>query len=219
MFRYDAPSSAWVADGTFKGTTAYSFLGTAVALSGTSALVGSPDEDNGTTADAGSARVLVRGASTWSQEGATLRGALTTGSHFGSAVAISGDYAVVGAPSASSGFAYVFHRATGTWSIDATLAPSLAAPELAEFGAAVAIDGTHLVIGAPRQDGGVFDAGMVHAYRRELDGWTNSHAIGATNPSISKCGASVTLDGEWFAAGAPSDGASAKESGSVYVFR
>jgi hypothetical protein len=220
MFRYDAPSSTWVADGTFKGAKAGDFFGSAVGLSGASAIVGAPFEADGTTIGAGGARVLVRGASTWAQQGTTLRGDAVTGSHFGQAVAISGDDVIVGAPDTSSGAAYVFQRVAGAWSRDGPkLVPALGAPELVQFGSSVAIDGTHVVVGAPKEDGGILDAGMVHAYRREADGWTNTHTVGATNPSASDFGACVSLDGEWFAVGAPRDGSIASQSGAVYVFR
>lgn len=219
MYRYDAPTSAWVADGTFRGLNATDTLGAAVAISGTSALVGAPNEDNGTTSDAGGVHVLVRGASSWSKQGSTLRGELTAGSRFGTAVAISGDYAIVGAPDVSSGSAYVFHRVATTWSQDGpTLAPT-APSDPAAFGRAVAIDGTHAVIGAPKEDGSAGDTGAVHAYRREATGWTTSFVIGASNPSAARFGASVAVDGEWIAAGAPEESTTATLSGAVYVFR
>lgn len=220
MFRYDTPTSTWMADGAFKGLNTTDTLGAAVAISGTTAVAGAANEDNGTTADAGGVHVLVRGASTWSQQGTTLRGDLTAGSRFGTAVAISGDYAIVGAPDVSSGFAYAFHRVTTTWSMDGPkLAPTLAGADAPGFGTAVAIDGTHIVIGAPKQDHTAGDTGAVHAYRREPSGWTNSVTIGASNPSVSKFGASVAVDGEWIAAGAPEESTTAGASGAVYVFR
>jgi len=177
MYRYDTTSNTWVADGTFKGANQTDQLGTAVALSGTTALAAAPYEDNGTTADAGGVHVLVRSASTWSQQGSTLRGDVTANSRFGLAVAISGDYAVVGAPGASSGFANVFHRVATTWSLDGSkLVPTLTvAADPAAFGNSVSIDGTYVVIGAPKQTSTVIaGAGAVTAYRRKANGWTNS---------------------------------------------
>lgn len=222
FFLYDATSSTWVADGSFKGATAGDELGSAVALSGTTAVVGAPNEDDGTTSDAGGVHVYVRGASSWSQQGSTLHGDPAANGHFGRAVAISGDVAVVGAPDASTGFAYVFQRTAGTWSLDGPkLAPILIAalPELARFGVAVAIDGTHVAIGAPLQDTAVGDSGAVRVYRRESDGWSNSHTIEASMPSASRFGASVALDGEWCAVGAPEDSTAVAGSGAVHVFR
>lgn len=222
FFRYDAASSAWVSDGTFEGASAGDELGFAVALSGTTAVVGAPHEDDGTTSDAGGVHVFVRGASTWSQQGSTLRGDRSAGARFGQAVAISGDRAVVGAPGMSTGFAYVFQRSADAWSLDGPkLAPVLIAalPEIARFGEAVAIDATHLVIGAPFQDTAVADSGSARVYRRDASGWSTSHAIEASVPSASRFGASVALDGEWCAVGAPEDSTGAAASGAVHVFR
>jgi hypothetical protein len=220
MFRYDATSASWLPDGTFKGANAGDVLGSAVALSGTTAVIATPAEDDGTAVDAGAVRVLVRGAASWAQQGAKLRGDAVSNSHFGSAVAIDGDYAIVGAPGVGLGSAYVFHRVSTTWNLDGPkLVPMMFLPDLAGFGDSVAIDGTHLVVGAPREDLGIQDGGAVHVYRRELLGWTTSDVVTATNPSASKFGQSVALDGEWFAVGAPEESSIAAQAGAVYVFR
>lgn len=221
MYRYDTPTSAWVADGTVKGANTQDQLGAAVAISGTTALAAAPLEENGTATDAGGVHVLVRGASSWSQQGTTLRGDAITGAHFGMAVAISGDYAVVGAPDASTSFAFIFQRVGTTWSVDGSkLEPTLLTVEQARFGQSVAIDGIHAVIGAPLQDGGIVDSGVAHAYRRESNGWTSSRVVGASNAAnLSRFGASVAVDGEWFVVGSTNESTTLANSGAVYVFR
>ncbi len=220
MFRYDTPTASWVADGTVKGGAANDQFGTAVALTGTTVLVGAYTEDNG-VADAGGAHVLVRtGAATWTQQGATLRGDGVANAHFGAAVAISGDYALVGQPGVQPGGAFVFHRAGTTWSLDgAKIVPTFAVGDDATFGVAVAIDGTHAAVGAQREDTSSPDVGAVHAFRRDVNGWTGSALVTATNPSVSRFGASVALDGEWLAVGDPDEGSVAGNSGAVYLFR
>lgn len=220
MFRFDAPTSSWVADGTFKGVAANDLLGAAVAVSGTTALAGAYAEDNG-VADAGGVHVLVRsGAATWTQQGTTLRGDASANAHFGAAVAISGDYALVGQPGIQPGGAFVFHRAGTTWSLDGpTLVPTLAAPDDAAFGVSVAIDGTHVAVGAQAENAPGMNTGAVHAYRRDVNGWTSTVLVTATEQSVSKFGASVALDGEWLAAGAPAESSVAGSAGAVYVFR
>src|SRR5262249_19509679 len=84
--------------------------------------------------------------------------------YFGGAVAISGNLAVVGAmgyaPSPSQlavGRAYVFTYANGTWSESAILIASDASA-YSRFGHSVAIDGTTIVVGTMRADGGVGSA-------------------------------------------------------------
>jgi hypothetical protein len=217
MFRYDATSSTWGPDGTFKGAAQNDVLGTAVALSGTTALVGAPYEVNGSTTDAGGAHVLVRGASSWSQQGATLRGDLTTGAHFGTSVAISMDAALIGSPGEGAGQAQVFRRVAGVWSADGpALAPDSLGVDFAGFGSSVGIDGTHAVIGSPREDLVFTDSGAAHVYRREAAGWT-IHAV--LTGAAGRFGNSVALDGEWVAVGVPDDDTDGLLSGAVRVFR
>jgi len=85
---------------------------------------------------------------------------------FGWSVAISGDYAIVGAygedggtgdPRTEAGAAYIFHRTgDGTW--DSGL--KLAAPDAQEndrFGRSVAISGEYAIVGAREEDGGSGD--------------------------------------------------------------
>ncbi|HEX3046823.1 MAG TPA: LamG-like jellyroll fold domain-containing protein, partial [Bacillota bacterium] len=104
------------------GLTLDSF-GSAVAISNNYAIVGAPnDDDNGT--DSGSAYIFERDTSgIWKQKQKLL--ATESGSkvsdHFGSSVAISGNFAIVGAPDDDdmgdgSGSAYIFKReANGVW--------------------------------------------------------------------------------------------------------
>ncbi len=219
MFRYDATSSTWVSDGTFKGATANDSLGAAVALSGTSAIVGAPYEDDGATVEAGGAHILLRGTSSWSQQGTTLRGAAAA-AHLGFAVALSGDYAVAGAPDAAAGAAYLFRRVGTAWSPDGVkTGVTTIGADLAKFGRSVAIDGTHLVVGAPRADLAIVDGGAVYAYRREVAGWTTSRTVTPTATTTTNFGTSVTVDGEWFVVGAPDEDSIAASSGAAHVFR
>lgn len=220
MFRYDTPTTTWVADGTFKGAAAGDLLGVAVALSGTTAVIGADTEDNGVV-DAGGVHVLVRsGAATWTQQGPTLRGDASASARFGAAVAISGDYALVGQPGIQPGGAFMFHRVGTTWSLDGpALVPTLAAPDDAAFGVSVAIDGTHAAVGAQREDAPGTNTGAVHAFRRDVNGWTGTALVAATAQSVSRFGASVALDGEWLAVGAPAESSVAGNAGAVYTFR
>lgn len=80
------------------------------------------------------------------------------GDHFGSAVAVSGDYALVGASGddeigEDSGAAYVFRYDGGTWFEEAKLLASEGQAR-DSFGAAVALSGDYAVVGAPGDDTG-----------------------------------------------------------------
>jgi hypothetical protein len=177
--------AAWSQQAYLKAsnTGAYDFFGSAVAISGDTVVVGAYAEDsnatgiNGNQADnsvpnAGAAYIFVRSSTTWSQQ-AYLKASNTGRDEFGSAVAISGDTIVVGAPLEDSsatgvngnqadnsaidpGAAYVFVRSGAVWSQQAYLKASntevtgfFALGD--EFGKAVAISGDTIVVGARRE--------------------------------------------------------------------
>lgn len=127
-------------------------LGTSVALSGSTLLGGAPQW---TSAQAGS---YGRGAvyvfefviSDWTQQARLLPLTAANGDLFGSAVSLSGNRAVIGAPLADAGVggAFVFGRSGQLWTQQAHLAaPGGLAGD--RFGWSVALDGDQLLVGAP----------------------------------------------------------------------
>ena len=83
---------------------------------------------------------------------------------FGISVSISGDYAVLGAPSiapfdnSTAGSAYIFVRSGTTWTQQQKLTASDAASG-DNFGRSVSVSGDYAVVGAPRDNS---DTGSVH---------------------------------------------------------
>ncbi|MCA2972336.1 MAG: FG-GAP repeat protein, partial [Acidobacteriaceae bacterium] len=174
---------------------------------------------NGTSSDnsastAGGACVYVRIGTTWGQQ-AYLKGGTNkiiwsyTGGfeHYGLSVAISGNTAVVGAngdpistgtigtPNGNSvvtgGAAYVFVRNGETWGQQAYLTASNPG-ENDHFGAAVAISGNTVVVGAFGEDSGatgvngtesdnsVFDAGAAYVFVRSGSDWSQQAYLKAS---------------------------------------
>jgi hypothetical protein len=72
-------------------------FGTAVSISGDVALVGAPNNTNANGTGAGAAYVYRRIGGIWSEEVKLIASDGATGDHFGNAVAIDGDLALVGA--------------------------------------------------------------------------------------------------------------------------
>ncbi len=139
-------------------------FGYSVAISGTTAAVGSPfDDDNGL--DSGSAYIF---DITTGQQIAKLLP--NDGAHldeFGHSVAISGLSTVVGVPSSnnigfSSGSAYLFDNITGNQI--AKLLPK-EGDTFDLFGYSVAISGTTAIIGAPAEDSNGDDSGSAYIIR------------------------------------------------------
>ncbi|MEP6730179.1 MAG: choice-of-anchor B family protein [bacterium] len=161
--------------------------------------MGPPPPPDTTT---GSVQVFKRGAdSKWTPAG-TLQGAKSA-AQFGAAVLISGDLALVGAPVESNGGAvYVYRKAKdGTWSAAGTLpAQGIVAGD--RFGAAIAIDGNRVAVGAPLRKA----KGALFIFRVEPNGsWVQETEQAApTNlPDNSLFGAAVAVKGTRVIAGAP----------------
>ncbi len=152
-------------------------LGTSVAISGDTLVVGAPGEasaatgvngnQNGDSApESGAAYVFVRSAGAWVQEAYLKPSNTGAGDNFGFAVSIDGNTIVVGAKGESSnstgvngsqgngasfsGAAYVFERTGGTWTQAAYLKASNTNPQ-DQFGFAVDVDGDSIVVGASRE--------------------------------------------------------------------
>ncbi|MGO8863105.1 MAG: hypothetical protein ACLQRH_20425 [Acidimicrobiales bacterium] len=125
-------------------------FGAPVAISGNTIVVGDP-----TYAKArGQVYVFTKTATGWHQT-AELQGLNTAvGDQFGSAVGISGSNILVGADYSEGlrGTAYVFAKSAGSWKQVAELNPSGTIPN-SDFGTAVAISGTTIVIGTDGDTG------------------------------------------------------------------
>lgn len=136
-------------------------LGRAVSLSGDTALVGAPGDDNGPTTNQGSAYVFTRSGTSWTQQVRVTADDGAAYDGFGESVALSGDAALVGSPydggvgtpANAHGSAYAFTRSGSTWTQRARLVAGDAAGG-DWFGSSVALSGATAVVGAPGDDVG-----------------------------------------------------------------
>jgi|GEM_PF-2973553 len=142
-------------------------FGASVCLSGDSAIIGSPD-GNGPGQPPGSAYVFVRDSLRWNQQAKLTATASATSDGFGRSVALTGDYAVVGAPGAwfagESGSAYVFRRNNTHWLKKAELLGydwGLYDP----IGYSVTISGDYAIVGSFGDDiGSAIAAGSAYVF-------------------------------------------------------
>ena len=188
-------------------------FGFAVSISGDYAIVGKPFDDH-TGTNYGSAYIYHRVGENWIQAAKLVALAGENASdggpndYFGNAVAIHGDYAIVGAPfdddnGADSGSAYIYHRVGEGWSqVAKLLAPDGAAGDL--FGYSVAITSDNAVVGAPRRDtSGNADRGAMYIFSRSGESWTtlgvSTDPAGAAGDEF---GGSVAIDGNFALGGA-----------------
>lgn len=158
--------------------------------------------------------------------------------HFGSALAISGDTLVVGAPyedsdgtgvdspqngigAQNSGAAYVFVKVGGVWSQEAYLKASNTDSD-DRFGSAVAISGDTIVVGAIREssassgpqsdqsDNSAQNAGAAYVFRRTGTTWVQEAYLKASNPEQGdQFGYSVAVHGDRILVGAKFESSSA----------
>jgi hypothetical protein len=135
---------------------------------------------------------------------------------FGWSVAISGNYAIIGAPEADSGKVYIFDITNGT--LIKTLDNQTA---FGFYGRAVAISGNYLIVGAHGSDTGGY-SGKVYIYRTTSGDWSDAillHSISNPNPdgdgTSDSFGMSVAIFGNYAVASARGENNS---SGKAYIF-
>lgn len=180
-------------------------------LNGDYAIVGAPlDDDNGT--DAGSAFIYRRASPTdaWRFVTQLLPPEVGAGDQFGRSVAISGEYAIVGADSPDvnePGAAYIFRR-TGpdTWD-SGTQITAFDGAINDRFGGDVAIDGDYVVVGAHRHNVG---KGAAYVFRRTgSNAWDSGTKITITYDGppnrFGYFGFSVSISGDYLIVGAYED--------------
>ncbi len=202
------------------------FFGWSVAISGDYAIVGAYRDDIGANPDQGSAYVFVRGGGTWTQQQKLTANDGAASDFFGDIVAISGNYAIAGAPNDNigadnnQGSAYVFVRSGSSWTQQQKLTASDGAAE-DFFGRSVAISGDYAIVGANSDDNGTNSGqGSAYVFVRGGGTWTQQQKITASDGAASDFfGSSVAISGDYAIVGASSDdiGADA-DQGSAYVF-
>lgn len=152
------------------------------------------------------------------------------GDGFGAALAMSGDYLAVGAPyedssvslgnnnsATDTGAVYVFHRANRTWSLTQRLKGSVLTSDR-WFGAALAMDGDTLVVGAPKDDARAVDAGAAYVFRLVGDRWQEEARVtGSDARAHDAFGATVAVSRELVVVGAPFR--ETPTSGAVFTYR
>ncbi len=152
-------------------------------------------------------------------------GALEVGSGYGSALDVDGDRAVVGAPEqhGGKGSVFVHELKNGTWTSGVEISPpGLAAGD--RFGAAVALSGDWLFVGAPNDDDKGADAGAVHVFQRAWIFADNyiwvQHAklLGADVQAGDQFGAALAADEPVLIVGAPNHDGALPDDGVAYAF-
>ena len=201
-------------------------FGTAVGLSGDTAVVGAHFDDAAGVKDQGSVYVFARSGAAWIEQQQLVADDGAADDQFGWSVAVDGNTIVAGAyrdnvgPNADQGSAYVFVWNGSSWTQQAHLTANDGAGG-DRFGFAVAITGDTVVVGAPRDNVGAnADQGSVYVFVRSGDTWTLQQQLlagdGATGDEF---GHALDIKGDTLVVGAPQDNVGlVQDQGSAYVY-
>ena len=150
-------------------------FGHRLVLAGNTLFVGAPAHEG----NRGTVYVFERTANGWSQTAELLGADLEGVNRFGTAIAVSGDFAFVSAPAqdGATGAVYVFRRGAEGWTQTAKLKADSAAQRMV-FGNALAADRGHLFVSAPGYNA---NRGRVGVYA--LDEQTGEWKAHGTLPS------------------------------------
>lgn len=178
-------------------------------------------------------------AQNWNEHSKVIASDRSANDHFGGAVAIDGDIAVIGAPYknesvsvSEAGEVYVFERINGNWIEVQTLIPTTRVTE-GLFGYSVAISGNYIVVGSYFDGLDKWDSNYVHQagaamiYERDAGGtWNLMQKICASDRDYAdEFGWSVSISGNSLVVGARADadsilgGSSVFRAGSAYLFQ
>ncbi len=209
-------------------------FGWSVGISGDTIVIGAYQEDsnatsvnssgsNNSASGAGAAYVFTRNGITWTQQAYLKASNAGAGDLFGSAVAVAGNTAVIGANREASqatgingdsannaafaaGAAYVFVRSGTTWTQQAYVKASDTAAG-AEFGSALGLSGESLIVGSPLAASG---AGAAYVFTRSGTAWSQQARLQASNSAASSWfGQAVAISGDTVVAGAPGEASNA----------
>jgi hypothetical protein len=206
--------------------TAGAQFGWAVAVSGERAIAGAFGDASAIPAVTGGAYLFERSGATW-VEVARVFGDTADGSGFGAGVAISGDYAVAGAPLPPAptftgpGRAFVYRRdgSTGLWVRDTALSASDGIDYI-EFGRAVAIQGDLIAVGTKLGvKGGTTISGAAYVFRRQGTTWTEEAKLTPLDGEYHDFfGAAIAVANGAIVVGAKGEDSKGNEAGAAYVF-
>jgi hypothetical protein len=185
--------------------------GAAVAISGSTAVVGSWKHDS----TAGTVYIYVKSAGVWSQQAElTEPGGETAGDYFGDSVAIDKNIVVVGAFGRNSGLgeAYVYVRTGSTWAEGAALTPSNGTASDG-FGVSVGVSGNTVVVGANQLND---LTGAAYVYAKSGGTWVQKAELTASDGQDNDTfGYPVSISGNLILVGAQGHNS---YTGSAYVF-
>ncbi|MDR3573793.1 MAG: choice-of-anchor D domain-containing protein [Anaerolineaceae bacterium] len=181
-------------------------FGSSVALSGDTALIGSPNAKVGSNSQQGAVYIFTNSGSAWSQRTKLTASDGAAGDLFGSSLDISGDTVLIGAEwalvgsNAKQGAAYIFTGAGSNWNIQQKLtAYDGAASD--NFGTSVALSGDTALVGAFQDN--LIGKEAAYLFNRIGSVWSFQQKLTASDEAAGdEFGDSVALSGDTAMVGA-----------------
>lgn len=220
-----AADATWAVEGVFDPLTSAPGFGTRVALDGDRALASSPGDTVYGWANAGTVYVFERHDGTWSRVAHVAHPGVNYYNYvFGSAIALDGDSMLVGAPGAyteagATGDATVFAEDGGGWPAAAILDAGND-HEHAQFGYAVAVSGSTVLVGAPgEKTDRPFATGAAYVFEPDGGSWLETAHLAPAVPYGHGFGEAVAIDQDTAVVGVSHVvGSTTDLGGAAYVF-
>lgn len=193
VYVFTRSSGLWSLQATLRTNNYTERFGNTLALAGDTLFVGAY----------GTVYVFTRTATSWSQQSTLRASDGQPGNNFGASIALSQGWAVIGAPNARA--AYAFENDGTGWVERQKLVSGVVEDDsILVFGNAVAIDGTTLVIGAPRMSITGTTLPCAYVFTRSDGLWTRqARLVASTNPRDYSFGSALSLQGTTLVVGAP----------------
>ncbi len=219
---YEWSGSAWAQLGAdINGEKHFDEAGTSVSLSGDRLAVGAAynSED---LERAGHVRVFEWNGSAWAQLGEDIDGQAEE-EWSGFSVSLSGDRLAIGAPGfegggTDRGHARVYEWSGSAWTQLGADIDGNGEADYDDFGHSVSLFGDRVAVGAPRNNAGGPERGLVRVYEWSGSSWSQlgGDIEGEANDDAS--GSSVSLSSDRLAIGAPYNSGGGHRSGHVRVY-
>jgi hypothetical protein len=232
VYIYDWSGSAWVQRGdvlTASDAESGDYYGWAVALDGTTLVVGTHLWDGPAGGDQGAVYIYDWSGSAWVQRGGVLTASdAAAGNYFGSAVALADTALVVGSRNrngsagTNQGGVYIYDWSGSAWVQRGDVLTPSDAGGADYFGWDLSFDGETLVVAAYGWDGpGGSGQGAVYIYDWSGSAWVQrGDVLTASDAGVGdQFGIGVAIDGDTLIAGARGwDGPAGDDQGAVYTY-
>lgn len=196
---FEQADGTWQQSAELKATSSYGQFGSAVALDGTTAAVGSIDDNVGNPDESGAVYVYTETGGAWQQQQRISSGLIAP--NFGSALGLVGDTLAVGDPGSGSqepsGRVRIFARSGATWSDAQTLQP-VESGDNDGFGVVLAMSADTMIVGAPGANVGIeSSAGAAYVFVWNGTDWLEQAQLLAPMPlQGTNFGRAVALAGD-----------------------